>query len=51
MTALAKEIADMCGCDCSAKKYPTVPMTKPFTMRAAAKAVSLEERAFIGVSE
>jgi hypothetical protein len=41
----------MFGCDCRAKRYPRAPKIKPFIMRAAAKAVSLEERVFMGVSE
>jgi hypothetical protein len=47
MTALAKAIADMFGGDCNAKRYPRAPKTKPFIARAAAKAVSLEERVFM----
>ena len=33
-----------------AKRYPRAPKTKPFMARAAAKAVSLEERVFMCVS-
>jgi len=46
-TALAKAMAEMLGWDCSAKRYPTPPKTKPFIARAAAKAMSLEERVFV----
>src|ERR1700682_5737715 len=49
-TALAKEIADTCGCACSANKYTTPAIMRPFIASAAAKAVSLVERVFMGVS-
>jgi hypothetical protein len=49
-TALAKEIADKCGCACSANRYTTPAIMRPFIARAAAKVVSLEERVFICVS-
>jgi hypothetical protein len=41
----------MFGGDCSAKRYPRAPKTKLCIARAAAKAVSLEERVFMCVSQ
>jgi hypothetical protein len=41
----------MFGCDCSTKRYPRPPKSKPFMARAAAKAVSLEEIVFMCVSQ
>jgi hypothetical protein len=45
-TALVKEIADKCGSACNANRYTTPAIMRPFIARAAAKALSLEERVF-----